>query len=53
MKERGRIVERAPYRKRQTDKQRVLKTHDEYSVLKTTQTLFTLMLGFEQRVNKK
>ena len=40
-------------RENQTDKQRILNTHDEYSVLKTTQTLFTLMLGFEQRVNKK
>ena len=45
--ERGGIVEREPDRKRQTDKQRILNTHDEYLVLKTTQTLFTLMLGFE------
>ena len=35
------------------DKQMILNTHHEYSVLKTTQTLSTLMLGFEQRVNKK
>ena len=47
------IAEREPDRKRQTDKQRILNNHDEYLVLKTTQTLFTLMLGFEQRVNKK
>ena len=40
-------------RENQTDKERNLNTRDEYSVLKTTQTLFTLKLGFEQGVNKK
>ena len=44
--EKGEELQRENQTHRQTEE-------DEYLVLKTTQTLSTLMLDFEQRVNKK
>ena len=51
--ERGGGLQRENQTERDRQTKRSLISCDEYSVLKTTQTLFTLMLGFEQRVNKK